>query len=159
MTMKSKIFLLSAVLVFAVTAAAAAETATLSGYKFKMTRTQVKDLGDGVFEITIPPSKGWPMILIYPPQLPAEPGTLQLTVRKIAPDGNIPKRLRLLPEPNGCGKVVQLANSILKDDKPHPVKIELTRDKVKMAFFSIAAHEPEQPIIIRISDIKVVNAE
>ena len=99
------------------------------------------------------------MILIYPPQLPAEPAMLQLTVRKIAPAGNIPKRLRLLPEPNGCGTVVQLANSILKDDKPHQVKIALTRDKVKMAFFSIAAHEPEQPIVFRISDIKVLNAQ
>ena len=152
--MKNKLFILIAALFFAV--GLSAETVTLSGVKFVTTRTQVKDLGNGAFEVTIPPSQGWPMILIYPAQLPAAPAELQVTVQKIAPVGNIPKRLRLLPEPSGCGPTIQLANSVLKDDKPHNVKVKLTSDKKKMAFFSIAAHAPEQPIVFKISNIKVI---
>ena len=152
--MKNKLFIVVAALFFAV--GLSAETVTLSGVKFVTTRTQVKDLGNGAFEITIPPSVGWPMILIYPAQIPANPAELQVTVQKIAPAGNIPRRLRLLPEPNGCGSTVQLANSILKDDKPHNVKVKLNSDKKKMAYFSIAAHAPEQPIVFKISNIKVI---
>ena len=149
-----KIALLAAAFLFA--ASLMAETVTLSGVKFVTTRTQVKDLGNGAFEITIPPSAGWPMILIYPQQGPAEPVELQRTVQKIAPAGNIPKRLRLLPEPNGCGTTIQLANSILKDAKPHEVKVKLDPAKKKMTLFSIAAHAPEQEIVFKISDIKVI---
>jgi len=152
--MKNKLILLAALLFCAV--GLSAETVTLSGVKFVTTRTQVKDLGNGAFEVTIPPSAGWPMILIYPAQIPANPAELQVTVQKIAPAGNIPKRLRLLPEPNGCGPTIQLANSILKDEKAHNVKVKLNSDKKKMAFFSIAAHAPEQPIVFRISNIKVI---
>lgn len=151
--MKSKFFLFCAALLFA--AALAAETVTLSGVKFRNVRTQVKDLGNGAFEITIPPSKGWPMIFVYPAQLPENPGELQLTIQKIAPTGNIPKRLRLLPEPTGCGPAIQLANSILRDNKEHKLNIKLTSDKKKMAFFTLAAHAPEQPIVVKIWDIKV----
>ena len=77
--MKNKLFIAVAALFFAV--GLSAETVTLSGVKFVTTRTQVKDLGNGAFEVTIPPSAGWPMILIYPAQIPANPAREPMAVR------------------------------------------------------------------------------
>ena len=148
--MKKLLFTTCAALLFML--AAAAETITLSGVKFIPSRVQVKDLGNGTFELTIPPGKGWPLVQIIPENMPAHRDRVAMTIQQIAPQGSLSYRLRLALEPAKTSDNLQLTQ-ILKDNKPHRVELAAFAGK-KMTHFSLAAHMPDKEIKLLISDIK-----
>ena len=132
---------------------AVAEPVTLSGVKFIPSRVQVKDLGNGTFELTIPPGKGWPLVQIIPGNMPEQRDRVAMTIQQIAPKGSLSYRLRLALEPAKTSDNLQLTQ-ILKDNKPHRVELAAFAGK-KMTHFSLAAHMPNKEIKLLISDIKV----
>ena len=155
--MKNKLSIFIAVLFFSV--GLSAETITFPGIKFVTARTQVKDIGNGVFEVTIPPADGWPMVRIIPDNMPTQRDRVQITVQQTAPQGALHHRLRLAMEPGKTSPNLQMAPT-LRDNKPHSFTLDALDGK-KMAHFSIAAHKPDQEIKLLISKIKVtsVNAK
>ena len=152
--MKKIFFALGSVMLFMLTAAA--NTVTFPGIKFINSRTSVKDMGNGVYEVTFPAGKGWPLIQIIPDNMPAQRDTVNITIQQIAPKGSLSYRIRLAMEPGNTSPNLQMTQ-ILRDNKPHNFEIKANEGK-KMTHFSIAAHMPDKEIKLLISNIKVTNS-
>ena len=147
---KTFFFILLTMLLCAGSAFAATGNVTVGNWQFLLNNAEVKQLGEGVFEVTLlPVANRWPLVLVTPPDVPARCGVVQVTLQKTTPEGPLPKRLRLLLEPAGCADPVQLANE-LADNKPHTIRQSVRASK-KMAKFSLAAHSPDQAIKVIIS--------
>ena len=131
------------------------EKFTLDGYQFESYLSSAKSLGNGEFEITIGPGKGWPMIHITPPGLLPDANRTSITIQQIKPEGRAPKRIFLEYTP-----VKQLGSeplqNLLADGKKHVVT-STVKEGVRFQRFSINAHAPEQPIVLRISNLKAWN--
>ena len=128
------------------------EKFTLDGYQFESYLSSAKSLGNGEFEIVIGPAAGWPMIHITPPDLPPNANRTSITIQQIKPAGRAPKRIFLQYDPPkelGSEPLQQL----LADGKKHTLTSSI-KEGVRFRRFSLNAHAPDQPIVLRVSNIK-----